>query len=307
MTVFGCEQCGASLAFDGVRAQVCPYCASGSWVERPPAADRPDPALVVTFVGDAQVARGALDRWLGTRWFADRALRRARVEGLRGVYVPAYLYSAAAHTTFTAQIGETYTETETREVEEKPRWNGRGPVRLPAQRTESRTVTRMEYRPLAGGHVGYVTDVVVSASAAVDGAELRQIEPFDLRVMRRYAPPLVAGWIVEEAAAPAEACRRACRAEAVDRAGDEVRRFLPGDSHSDLTWQTRITWESLDPILVPLWVLAVRYREDRPALRVVINGQTLRVAGRVPRSWRKIVAVVIAALAVAALVVWRLA
>ena len=111
---FACGQCGATLAFDGVRTQRCPYCDSPNFVERPPTPGLPDPQFVVTFIGDAAVARRALDRWLGSRtMFADSSLRRAKVEDLRGVYVPAYLYSAVARTDYTAQIGENYTETET--------------------------------------------------------------------------------------------------------------------------------------------------------------------------------------------------
>src|SRR3569832_1364163 len=86
-----CDHCGAVLQFAGVRSETCPYCASPNVVERPPAADRPQPELVVAFTGDAAVARRQLAAWLGSRtWFADARLRRARVEALRGVCVPAY-------------------------------------------------------------------------------------------------------------------------------------------------------------------------------------------------------------------------
>jgi len=50
-------------------------------------------------------------------------------------------------------------------------------------------------------------------------------------------------------------------------------------------------------------VLAVRYRDDRKPLRVVINGQTGAIAGKVPLAWWKIalaaavVAVIAAAIA----------
>src|SRR5258708_38108818 len=98
MTTLACGRCGAGLAFDGVRTALCPYCASPSFVERPAARGRPDPDFVVTFVGDAAAARRALDRWLGSRsWFADSALRRATALDMRGIYVPAYLYSAVRH------------------------------------------------------------------------------------------------------------------------------------------------------------------------------------------------------------------
>jgi len=291
---FSCGHCGASLRFAGLRTESCPYCTSANFVERPPAADQPHPELVIAFTGDAGFARRQLDHWLGSRtWFADTRIKRAQVEDLRGVYLPAYLYSAVAHTDYTASIGEHYTETETYETTDA---HGR-------KKTATRSVTRTEYRPLSGHHVGYVTDVMVSASAGLGHAELAAIEPYDLLKLRRYTPAVITGWITEEFSRDADDCRRASRAEAIDDVGLRLRRFMPGDSHSDLTWRTQVAWESLAPILVPIWVLALRYRDDRPPLRVVINGQTGAIAGKVPLVWWKIaLAVVVAAAVVAAIV-----
>ena len=291
---FACGHCGAGLLFAGVRTETCPYCASPNFVERPPAANQPCPALVVAFTGDASVARRKLDLWLGSRtWFADARIKHARVEDLRGVYLPAYLYSAVAHTEYTAAIGEHYTEIETYETTD-PQGN---------KKTETRRVTRTEYRPLAGHHVGYVTDVIVSASAGLAHRELQAIEPYDLLALRRYSPAVVAGWIAEEFSQGPDDCRRMSRGEAIDEIGQRLRRFMPGDSHSDLEWRTTVTWESLDPILVPVWVLAVRYRNDRAALRVVINGQTGAIAGKVPLAWWKVSLAIAAAVLVIAAVV----
>jgi len=201
-STFACGQCGASLAFDGVRTQTCPYCASPNFVERPAAAGQPDPIFVVTFTGDGAVAKRQLDSWLGNRsLFADPALKHANVEDLRGVYLPAYLYSAVARTDYSAQIGEHYTETETYTTTDS-----QGNTK-----TETRTVTRTEYRPLAGRHVGYVTDVIVSASAGLANTELARVEPFDLRQLRRFSPALISGWITEEFSRAADDCRRLSR------------------------------------------------------------------------------------------------
>lgn len=293
--MFHCGHCGASLQFAGVSTETCPYCASANFVERPPEADRPRPDFVVAFTGGAEVAQRRLAHWLGSRtWFADARIRRARALDMRGVYLPAYLYSAVAHTDYTAAIGEHYSETETYEIKEA---DGK-------KRTATRTVTRTEYRPLSGRHVGYVTDVLVSASAAVGHAELAAIEPYDLLQLRRHTPAVITGWIAEEFSRDPDDCRRACRDEALDEVGLRLRRFMPGDSHSDLAWRTQVSWESLAPVLVPVWVLAVRYREDRPPLRVMINGQTGAVAGKVPLVWWKIaIAVVFVAAVVAAIAV----
>ena len=292
-TTFSCNQCGASLAFEGVRTATCPYCASPNFVERPPAREQPDPHFVVTFVGDAAVARRALDRWIGSRTlFADSALRRSRVEDIRGIYVPAYLYSAVAHTHYDAQIGENYTETETYTVTDE---DGN-------RETRTRTVTRTEYRPLAGYHVSYVTDVIASASQGLANEELGRIEPFDLKQMRRFDHALVSGWIAEEFSWSSDECQRACRSEAVDQVGMKLRRFMPGDSYSDLSWRTNVAWEALDPIMIPVWVLALRYRDTKDPLRVVINGQTGKVAGKVPLSaWKVTVGIIVLAALIAAI------
>lgn len=292
MSTFACGQCGAGLAFDGVLTAACPYCASPSVVERPPAAGQPEPRFVVTFTGDAAHARRSLERWLGSRsWFADPALRRARIDDLRGIYVPAYLYSAVAHADFTAQIAEHYTQTETRRKDDGT--------------TETRTVTRTEYRPLSGRHLSYVTDVVVSASKGLTHAELGAIEPYDFRTMRRYTPALITGWLAEEFSRDADECRVATHAEALEQIGTKLRRFMPGDGFSDLHWRAAIHWEAMDPVLVPVWVFAVRYRDERPPLRVAINGQTGKIAGKVPLSWPRIIAALVTLAALIGVLVWR--
>lgn len=236
---FSCGQCGAGLSFDGVRTQTCPYCASPNFVERPPAAGQPDPAFAIPFAGDAAWARRRLAKWIGGRTlFADPAFKHSVVEDIRGVYLPAYLYSAVARTEYTVQIGEHYTETEEYETTDE---KGN-------KKTETRTVTRTEYRSLAGRHVGYVTDVIVSASAGLPQAELSRVEPFDMKEIRRFSPALISGWITEEFSRDPDACRRTSREEAVDQVGTRLRRFMPGDGHSDLAWRTSVEWESLDPI-----------------------------------------------------------
>jgi hypothetical protein len=297
-----CDQCGAALAFEGVRSEVCAFCASPNIVEREPSRDQPTPRFAVAFAGDRAWAQRHLATWLGKRrLFADSALARARVEDMRGVYVPAYLYSSIAHTDFTAEIGEHYAETETYEAEGKevtyidPR-TGKQTTKRGAKVQKTRTVTKTEYRPLSGRHLGYVTDIVVSASRGLSDDTLRALEPFDFRQLRRFTPALTAGWIHEEYGKSHILCEVTARSAGRDAIGTELRAFMPGDSHADLEWRTHIQWESLDPMLIPVWMFVVRYRDDKPPIRIAINGQTGRVAGDAPVAWWK-VAVAVAILA----------
>lgn len=281
-TILACQQCGAALSVGGHRTASCPYCASPSVIERPASADRPNPAFVLTFAHGDELPRRALSRWVHRQSiFADSALRRARVEDLRGIYVPGYLYSAVARSTYHAEIGENYTETYTTT-------DSKG-------RTVTRTRTRTEWRPLSGHHIGYVTDVVVTASAGLPNGELEAVEPFDLRMLRRYDPALISGWIAEEPSRTRDECLAMARGEASARTGRQLDAFMPGDSHRDLQYSTTVEWEAMDPVLIPVWVLAVRYRPDQPPLRVVVNGQTGEAAGKAPLSaWKITVAVLLA-------------
>ena len=73
------------------------------------------------------------------------------------------------------------------------------------------------------------------------------------------------------------------------------------------SWQTPAFCAKACASGVSIWVLALRYREDRGALRVLVNGQTGQVAGVVPWSRLRIALAVAAALLVVAAVVAAIA
>ena len=229
--------------------------------------------------------------------FAPGAFRRAPIADVRGVYVPAYLYSATAHSSFSASIGENYTVTETYTTTDSQ------------GKTVTRTRTRVEteWRSLHGNHSSYVSDVVVTASRGIANDELAAVEPFDLRALRRYGPKLVSGWMAEDPSLSMAECFALARAEATDEVGRLLTGFMPGDSYRDLRYRTALQQESLELLLLPLWVLAVRYRDDAPPVRLLVNGQTGRVYGKTPTSWLKVaaaVAAVVLLLAAVALAIW---
>jgi hypothetical protein len=82
-----------------------------------------------------------------------------------------------------------------------------------------------------------------------------------------------------------------------------LRIFMPGDSLLGLDYRTELAAESADLTLVPVWVFAMRYAADKPPVRVLVNGQSGAVAGRVPTSWAKVGLVAGAVFAVIALAV----
>ena len=290
-----CETCGASLNVSAEqRTATCPYCASPAVIERPASVDRPNPTFTVAFSVSRAAAQAAVRGWLGSRgFFTHGGLRTASIDGMRGVYVPAFLYSALSRSQYQAEIGENYTETETYVTIDS---SGK-PV------TRTRTVTRTEYRRIQGNHAAYILDVLVTASRGLSNEELEALEPFDFRALRRYSPAFLAGWIAEEPTRLPAECASLARGEALEKIGLSLLAFMPGDSQRNLVHTTTLERETADLLHVPVWILAVRHDPKDPPLRVLVNGQTGKVIGRAPLSWVKILLVVLGVIAVLALVI----
>ena len=282
-----CQSCGARLEVEPrLRTGRCVYCGSPQIIERPPTPDRPNPQYAVGFVVPSDRALALARAWVKRPLFAPTAFRKTEVHEIRGIYLPCYLYSASAHATYSARIGENYTETETYSTTDS---KGKSVTR-------TRTKVRTEWRPLHGQHDAYIADYVVTASRGLPNAELEAIEPFDLRALKRYRDDLVAGWVVEEASlAPHESVALA-RQEATAGTGRRLAAFMPGDTHRDLQYQVELRNEDLALCLLPVWVLSVRYDDRKPAVRLRVNGQTGKLAGKAPLSWIKVGAAVVVGL-----------
>jgi hypothetical protein len=284
----GCQNCGAVLQVGATeRTMNCPYCDHPSVVERPATPNRPDPEFALGFVLPQKDAFERATQWMGaSSIFARSDFKRAPLEKMRSVYLPAYLYGAVARSSYSAEIGENYTETETYTTTE----NGKTVTR-------TRTVVKTEWRSLQGAHGSYVRDILVTASNGIPNDELEAVEPFDLRALRRYEPAMISGWASEEPSLSREDCVSSARGEALDEVGRKLSRFMPGDSCRGLQHQTRLEEEVIDLVLLPLWVFAVHYSEKKEPIRILVNGQTGEVGGSVPISVIKVVLAVIVAIA----------
>jgi hypothetical protein len=293
MSALECHNCGAALELPPhLRTATCFYCGAPSVVERPPAKDRPVPSLALGFVLPRERALEIARAWVMGAWFAPGSFRKARVEVTQGLYVPAYLYTAVARSTYRAEIGENYTVSE-RYTTTDSKGN---------RVTRTRTRTETEWRSLVGEHAAYVADRVVTASRGISNDELEETEPFDLRALVRYSPKLISGWVAEDPSLSLEQCLELARSEALTEVGRAIDGFMPGDRHRNVWHQTAFSQENLELSLLPLWVLPVRYGDDKLA-RLLVNGQTGKLCGRAPVSALKVATLVLVLLALIAAIV----
>jgi hypothetical protein len=291
-TVQHCTGCGARVVFEGpALSGVCSYCDS-PMVDEPRALPSFD--AVVPF---RVPQRGAIERlrtYLDNRRWAPASLRAVPVHarGLRGVLVPFWVYEGVVRSEYRAKIGLHWYRTEKYTDREGKK--------------QTREVRETEWFPLRGSAARQVEDHVVSASVGLPEPEAVALAPFDLGWSSSYDPRLLSGFEAElPTIAASEAERTAVDELREAEAARILHELLPGDVNRVDAIDSRIEVASRRLVLLPVWVAT--YRQGDVVLRLLVNGQTGKVVGRVPVSKAKVAALVLALLLVAgllALLMW---
>ena len=284
---FQCDSCGARVTAESRQLSArCFFCDAPSVISRPAEKGRPRPVFALGFAIDRETALKKVTQWINKQKMAPIGLKSASDKTISGVYLPAYLYSATAQSQFNASIAEKYEK-----------------IRVDSDGGSIGKTEETEYRDLAGRRVAYVSDILVTASRNVTNQELAAIEQFDIGKLRRYSAELISGWCAEEPSLSPEECLRLARVEVEAAMPDALHRFMPGDGVKSLRHSTEFLEESLDLVLAPVWIFAIRYDARKPPLRILVNGQTGKVGGVIPFSWAKLGAIA-AAISAAVIVLW---
>lgn len=249
--VVRCAGCGAtSILPEGQFSASCPFCGSSQVVHIELDADVIPPHGILPFRVSQEQAAAAVQAWLGAGWFAPADLRRAvRLASIRRAYLPFWAFDF---------IGTV-------------KWN-------------ALVQGGSEWKPAADALSIFEENVLVPASSSVPAGLLEQAMDFDLHELEPFAPEKLAGW-------PAELYQISL-ADASIRARERVAhmvreriagQFFLGQSIRSLSISTHmVNIDRFQHLLLPFWVLSYRYRGE--VRHVVVNGQTGRVAGELPRT-----------------------
>ena len=269
-----CQSCRAISVFEPTRvAQRCDFCGSPAIVPYAEARDPVTPqSLLPVRVGEPQV-RDVLRQWYGSKWLAPNALKsRALTDTVHGVYLPYWTFDAAVDADWHAESGDYYWDTEAFT-------DSQG-------RRSTRRVQKVRWYPTSGHHSHFFDDQLVPGSVGVRHDLLRGIEPFPTGELAPYDPAFVRGWTVERYQVDLRQASVASR-EQMDRQMYQMcAGRVPGDTHRNLSVNTRHRARTFKHILVPVWV--VTYDFGAKSFQVVVNGYTGAVAGDRPTSWAKV-------------------
>ena len=289
-----CQECGATVSFpENVTSTRCDFCDSGQVLEQEENRNLISPESVVPFKVDGKAAAGRFKAWIGGLWFRPSDLKaRASVTEMNGVYVPYWTFDASVSSSWTAQAGYYYYETE-----EYTETDDKGETV-----TRTREVRHTRWEPAWGSRHDVFDDLLICASKGLPEDLACKLSTFDTTGLQPYSPAFLAGWKAEEYAVDLnEAWKRAvARMESTQEgrcAGD-----VPGDTHRFLSVTNRFSDETFKHVLLPVWISAFRYGDK--VYRFLVNGQTGEVVGKAPWSVGKILLFSLAiAAAIAAIVV----
>jgi hypothetical protein len=267
---FECRGCGASMSWDAsAKALRCPFCGSERLDEKNDVRALA-PQRVIPFATGHERVSTILREWLGRGfWRPGDLASEASIDEMKPVYVPYWVFEATTHTYWTADSSAT-----------PPGARG-------------------NWVPHFGEHHGRYVGVLIGASSALTPHETSAICLFDLSQGRPPEDVNLENAIVEQFRVQRKYARPLARQGLEDLEREACAAYVPG-RHRNLKVNVRLENLASEPVLVPVWIMAYRYREK--VYRFLINGQTGRAWGEAPLSWIKVAAAVLIALAVAGLI-----
>ena len=284
-----CGGCGATVSFEPPQvAGQCPFCGV-KLVMQPKLADPLiAPGAILPFALQQERANQAVREWIHSRWFAPGELRQlALVQGLSGVYVPFWSFSASVSTAYSGERGDNYTETVTRQQ---------------GGQTVTEQVTRTRWSGSGGQVTVEFADLLVPATRAVQSIQLNDLEPWDLNQLTPYEPAYLAGFQAQRYTVPLAdgfTLAKELMEPGIDAA---IRQDIGGDQQRIHERRTRYRDTGFRHVLLPIWIGA--YHFQGKLFQVMVNARTGEVQGDRPYSSTKIALAVLLAVALAAVVWW---
>ena len=282
---YACPSCGATVqTTDTQLSSLCTFCDTPIVKQNELSAHHFDELM--PFRINQQEASQKIMQYIRDSWFVPNTLKKKiRPDELNNMFVPFWVLQAKSSSTYSAEIGINYTETETVTT-----------MKDGKMVTETRTVTKTDWHHLNGSHVVEFPDYIVCASKGLPKHEIYAIEPFDFGQALSFEPALLAGRTSELPVVDVDTSFAEGTAVLQGLVKQQIKAFLTGDSNRLGSIDTKIESNRTDirAALLPMWVATVNHKGS--PLRLLVNGQTGKVGGEIPKDWTKIVFLIFGAI-----------
>ena len=264
MSVYACKSCGGEIVADATTgATSCPYCGNQVVMQGQfSGALKPD--LVIPFKLDKKAAKEALKKhFMGKKFVPKAFLAENKLDEVKGVYVPHWLFSCDA------VVNATY------QAEKYKHWSD-------SKNNYTETSAFNIYR---SGSIGF-DNVPVDGSTKMPDDLMESIEPFNINEAVPFNTAYLAGYLADKYDVDVnQSMNRAnqrIQASALNAFEDTVDGY---DSVSPIQAAMQVANGSYKYALYPVWILNVKWNGKNHTF--AMNGQTGKFVGNIPTEEKK--------------------
>jgi DNA-directed RNA polymerase subunit RPC12/RpoP len=255
-----CEQCGVVILLPpGQIVDSCPYCASNRFVSTPELRELVDPQVIGLFKTNPEQAAKSIKTWLGKGLLApdDLALKHAGMQ-LHPAYYPFWFFSGTLEIPWFCDVNVGSGKT--------AQWEAR-----------------------SGAQFEMFDDILIPGLRKISPDELGEIEPFKLDELVEFSPDFLPGWV----ALTYDTSLADASLKAREKVIKKVRKSM--SASVETTHQKRNfsigagKWSGLTYKLALLPMYVGNYPFQGKRYRLMVNGQTGKVAGKKPVDTSKMI------------------
>lgn len=273
-----CTGCGSEISLPANQVNTsCPFCGSTKVNDEAMNTNVIQPAGILPFTFPQKQALSRFKEWMNEGWFHPNDLQAlAKLEKIRGVYLPFWTYDAHTESTWTADAGYHYYETESYTDSEG--------------KTQTRQVQKTNWVPVSGYLSHFFDDVTIIASKGISQADIQTVYPFDMKEVVNYDSQYVLGWDCEVYQRDVKEGFQMADAIIDNNLREMCGKKVPGDTYKNLKVSTHKTNLTFKHILLPIWIAAYFYGGKK--YQFLVNGQNGKIHGEKPYSpWKIALAV----------------
>lgn len=267
--VFRCDSCGAKGVVDEKAiSKHCSFCGSAHVVSTKELPGiKPD--SVIPFQITKESARQRFLKWLRSRFFAPRKVKRMQTdEQFNAVYSSSWAFSAHTRTQYHGVLGRRETRTRTDS-------HGR-----------QQTYTTTRYFRVGGDIYQSYRDFFVQSGDRITSSIFNQLQPFNLSVIKVYREEYLSGIVAEHYSREIDVCFNDF-ADFIKRdLRSKIMRRHNADVVQTLTLNTDYSDKAFNYVLLPIYIANYTYKNR--LYNFYVNGSNGKVVGKYPKSGWKI-------------------
>lgn len=272
--VIHCNSCGAETVLEGSNtSQLCAFCDSShiSDLESQPGIK---PESLIPFKLSEKRAKESFKKWIKGKFFAQTEAKKThRIENLKGIYIPYWVFDTDTSTAYRGRRGRTVT-------------TGSGKNR--------RTTTH--WTNVRGVYDENFRDMNICGSDQIKKMGLAEKLEYKFEELQGYHPIFLTGFVAEKYIKGIEDSWGKCKDRIRQLIKSGVKRQIGGDKQQITGMDTSYANSNYRHVLCPAWASVFKYKEKEYPF--IVNGQTGIIEGKYPLSIPKIVGTAAAGIAI---------